>query len=126
MTYDKGVNIRMTKAEQRKALMELRDASKNPEFEKVGYFLYSKGDQYEKLGSWLKESSNLDVNYMEHMGESENPNDFFADPDSLTFKECCTALTFIFRSEHWSDGSFSGYLKDGTVYKLLSRAVETM
>ena len=115
----------MTKAEMRKLFMELRDMCKNPKFEVVGGHLYSKGDQYSKAYSVLTETGTLDVDYMDHI-KGGNGYEMASHPEKLTFEDCCTVLTYILRSEHWSDGAFAEALENGTVYKVLSRAVEVM
>lgn len=115
----------MTKAEQRKIFMNLRDMCKNPEFEKIGNEVFSKGNEISRLYEDLEKTSNLDVDYADHIGE-RNGYELASNPEKLTFKECCTVLTFLLRAEHWSPGAFVEALQDGTVYKLLSRAVEVM
>ena len=115
----------MTKVEQRKLFMKLRDACKTPKFEVVGGHLYSKGSQYKDIAQALLDTKLLDVDYARHI-KGDSGNEMAMHPEDLTFKECCTALTYVIRSEHWSEGSFAEYLKAGAVYKLLSRLVETL
>lgn len=115
----------MTKAEQRKAFMEIRDMCKTPKFEEIGGRLYSKNDESSKLHEVLDKTGNLDVDYADHL-EGKNGYDMAAKAGRLTFKECCTVLTFLLRAERFTEGAFTEALQDGTVYKLLSRAVEVM
>ena len=105
--------------------MGLRDMCKNPEVEEIGGHLYSKGEEYSELYKVLDKTGNFDVDYADHL-DGKDVYALASRPDKLSFQECCTVLTFILRSEHWSEGSFAEALKDGTVYKLLSRAVEAM
>ncbi|MBQ4430642.1 MAG: hypothetical protein II877_03990 [Synergistaceae bacterium] len=115
----------MTKVEMRKLFMELRDMCKKPEFETVGDMLFSKGDEYSRIYQGLEKAGNLDVEYADHIGERSG-YELASQPEKLTFKECCTVLTFLLRAERFSPMAFTGALQDGTVYKLLSRAVEAM
>ncbi len=115
----------MTKAEQRKVFMELRDMCKNPKFEQIGGMTFSKGEEYSRIYSGLEKTGNLDVNYADNLKNNDG-YELAANPEKLTFKECCTVLTFLLRAEHWSEGAFTEALADGSVYKVLSRLVEAM
>lgn len=117
----------MTKTEIKKRFTEMRDKCRNPKVKKEGYFLYSEGNEYEEMYELLGDTETLDREYLDNMREiRKKTGDDISKAEKLTFKECCTALTFVLRSEHWQDGSFAEYLQDGTVYSLLSRAVEVM
>lgn len=115
----------MTKAEQRKLFIDLRDLCKNPQIEQISNKVYSKSDEYARTYDVLEKTGNLDVKYADHL-EGKDGYELASKPDKLTFKECCTVLTFLLRAEHWSDGAFTEALMDGSVYKVLARAVETM
>ena len=115
----------MTKSEQQKTLTEIRDMCRDPEFEVISNHLYSKKDELERIYEWLEKTGNFDYYYSEHLG-NKNGYELAHNPEKLTFKECCTALTFLLRAEHWSEGAFFDALSDGDVYKLLSRMVETI
>ena len=115
----------MTKVEQRKAFMSIRDMCKAPKFETIGGHLYSKSDEYSELYDVLDKTGNLDVDYANHL-EGKNGYDMATKAERLTFNECCTVLTFLLRAERFTEGAFAEALQDGTVYKLLSRAVEVM
>ena len=115
----------MTKVEVRKLFMGLRDMCKNPKFEVVGDYLYSKGEEYTRIAQALLDSNTLDVDYANHI-KGESGYDMARHPEELTFKECCTALTFLLRAERFSPMAFTEALQDGTVYKLLSRMCEVL
>lgn len=115
----------MTKADQRRLFMQLRDMCKEPEFQKVGNHTFSKKDESHKIYEVLEKTGNLDVEYADHLGDRDG-YELAAHPENLTFTECCTVLTFLLRAGHFSEGAFEESLADGSVYKVLSRAVETM
>ena len=115
----------MTKSEQQKILARLRDMCREPEFEVISNHLYSKNDEYQRIYEWLEKTGNIDSDYLDNLG-SKNAYALVHNPEKLTFKECCTVLTFLLRAEHWSEGAFFEALSDGDVYKLLSRMVETI
>lgn len=91
---------------------ELRDKCQNPKIEEVDKI-------YKALYKLLEDTNNMDFDYLDHFKEK-----FFTKIEKLTFKQCCTALTFILRSEHFSNGSFADYFMDRTVYRLLDRAAQ--
>ena len=113
------------KVETLKRFMRIRDKCKNPKFEKVNGILYSKGDEYQELYKLLDETGNLDVKYIDNL-KGRNGYELAGQSEKLTFKDCCTVLTFILRAERWTDGAFGGELKNGNVYALLSRACEEL
>ena len=113
----------MTKAEIRKRFIEIRDLCHNPEFEQNSR--YTKNNEYQKLYKTLEDTNNLDVNYADNL-KGKNGYEMAKKAESLTFKECCTVLTFLLRAERFAEGAFTEALADGTVYKLLKRAVEVM
>lgn len=114
-----------TKAEMRKLFIGIRDTCKNPKFEEISGNLYSKGDEYSRIHRVLDETGTLDYDYADNLG-NRNGYELARTPENLTFKDCSTALTFLLRAERFSEGAFTEALKDGTVYKLLSRMVETL
>ena len=115
----------MTKAEVRKRFFELRDMCRKPKFETINRTTYSKGNEYKKLYEMLENTGNFDVNYADNL-KGKSGYEMGANAENLTFKECCTVLTFLLRAERFSEGAFTGALADGTVYKLLKRAAEVM
>ena len=115
----------MGKAEARKLFMELRDMCRKPEIQQIGNMTFSKGDEYSRIYSGLEKTGNLDIDYADNL-KGKDGYELAANPSNLTFKECCTVLTFLLRAERWSDGAFTEALMDGSVYKVLSRAVEVM
>ena len=115
----------MTKAEIRKRFFELRDKCRSPKFETINNMTFSKNDEYGELYKLLEDTGNLDVNYADHL-KGRDAHKMGEKADTLTFKECCTVLTFLLRAERFSEGAFTGELADGTVYKLLKRAAEVM
>ena len=115
----------MTKAEMRKLFTELRDMCKSPKFEKAGRFWGSKGDEYERVARALLDSNTLDVDYASHIKGTDGYT-MASHPENLTFEECCTAMTYLVRAQHWDDITFMEALQDGTVYKLLTRMCEVL
>lgn len=115
----------MTKAEIRKRFMALRDKCQNSEFETVDGVQISKGREYSELHKLLEDTGNFDVNYGDNL-RGRDGYEVVANADNLTFKECCTALTFLLRAERFDEGAFTEALADGTIYKLLKRSVEVM
>lgn len=108
----------MTKAEVRKRFIEVRDLCRNPEEKQMG-------NEYRKVYRMLDDTGNLDVNYADNL-KGRDGYEMAAKAETLTFKECCTVLTFLLRAERFSEGAFTGALSDGTVYRLLKRAAEVM
>lgn len=115
----------MANPEQRKAFMRLRDLCKSPKSEKINGQVFSKGDEQSQIYNVLEKTGALDVEYASHL-EGKDVYALMAQPGKLTFQECCTILTFLLRAEHWAEGTFTEALMNGSVYKLLSRAVEAM
>ena len=95
----------------------------------------SEDDLYVKLYDDLEAAGCCDHNYLKHLDDIEAKYSLgkeahgFIDAvphiKDLSFNECCTLLTFLFRAERWAGGWFETYLNDGTIYKLLSRARDT-
>lgn len=115
----------MTKAEARKRFIALRDKCQNPEFETVDGMQISKGREYNELYKLLEDTGNFDVDYADNL-KGRDGYEVAADAENLTFNDCCTALTFLLRAERFSEGTFTEALEDGTIYELLTRAVEVM
>lgn len=117
----------MTKSEMLKRFTVMRDKCRNPKVKLEGYLLTSEGDEYREIYELLGDTETLDENYSDNMRSiSKKTGDDISRTGNLTFRECCTALTFVLRSEHWNEGSFAENLQNGTVYKLLNRAVEML
>ncbi len=115
----------MTKVEQRKVFIELRDFCRKPELEKIGDEMFSKRDEYRRIYEGLEKTGNFDVNYADNL-KGRDGYEMASNAEKLTFKECCTVLTFLLRIERFSAGAFTEALSNGNIYKLLARAVEVM
>ena len=115
----------MTKAEQRKIFIDLRDFCSRPIFEKIGDETFSKRDEYRRIYEGLEKTDNFDVNYADNL-KGKDGYEMASNAEKLTFKECCTVLTFLLRAEQFAEGAFTEALSNGNVHKLLARAVEVM
>ena len=73
----------------------------------------------------LQDSGLMDMEYLDHMGD-KSFDEVIPKVGEMSYQDCLTYLTFILRSEHWSEGWFLSCIKDGSIYKLLSRLLEVM
>lgn len=83
------------------------------------------GDEYRKIYEGLEETGTLDADYAENLGD-RNGYALAKNADVLSFKDCCTVLTFLLRAEHWTPGAFNDALQSGSIHRLLKRAVEVL
>ena len=87
------------------------------------------GDAYDELRSKLEKTSSLDMAYIEHLTKLQEDveiDDVFSNIGNLSFRDCCTCLTYILRLGHWTDDGFEEFLKNGTIYKILVQACKVM
>ncbi|MBR0075479.1 MAG: hypothetical protein IJP96_06975 [Synergistaceae bacterium] len=117
-------------ADKKEKLKELRDvfAKKRLTFDKDGFPRDTEGI-YSTLYKGLEKAKVLDSEYLKNfgkivdkLGERLSGTDYM---NELSFNECCTLMTFFLRGERMSPGHFFSRVKDGTILKLLDRAVET-
>lgn len=111
----------------KETLKELYDlfAKERP---KIDGYMADDENLYSRLYRELEEYKALDYNYLDNFEKikGEGLLDKMKHVDALTFKECCTMLTWILRSERFCEGSFYGEVNNGNVLKLLKRAYETV
>ena len=98
---------------------------------------YSDGKLYSKLYMDFTAAECFDDDYFNNLIALKgkySPND--RDDNSynavipyinkLSFKDCCTLLSFLLRAERWSEGWFEECLQNGSVKSLLERARDTL
>ena len=118
----------MTKAEQRKILIQYRDSIKGKKYDPNDM------DANTELYILLSNAKCLDYDYADHIRKgtsgSTRARDIFdntiGDVDTFTFSECCAYLTMIVRADRFEGGWYERYLNDGSIYKLLNRLLEVM
>ena len=103
----------MTKAEIRKKYMEYRDAVK------------SEKTNARDLQRLLKETETLVYDYADYLKEGRFA-EVISKVNSFNFRECCAYLTFILRFEMLEGNWYKKCEKDGSIYKLVKRALEVM
>ncbi|MBQ7593238.1 MAG: hypothetical protein IJU48_02655 [Synergistaceae bacterium] len=109
----------MEKSEQRKILQQWRDKFKSLKGKDATAKIYSQFYQD------LEEAGLIDTNYTEHM-KGKTLDDVMPKVENLLFGDCKTYLTFILRTERWSEGWFAERTENGDIYKLLVQACEVL
>ena len=113
----------MTRAEIRERFTQYRDSIKdkkrNPE-DVVDCRI-----AYMELWNLLLKTECYDWSFWEHLTRGVY-EDAMAEVDTFSFEECCTYLSVIPRTHRLDRGFFWVCIEDGSIYKLLSRAIEVM
>ena len=81
------------------------------------------GELWTRLYKGMEDAKCLDYDYAQHtepIGGIENVSDKIGE---MSFKECCTWLTWILRGERLCDGLFSTHLNNGNILALLKRVL---
>ena len=118
----------MTRAEIRERFTQYRDSIKgkkrNPNAD-WGNGLLEERLAYRELWDMLLETKCYDWSFWEHLtrGVYEKA---IAEVDTFSFEECCTYLSVIPRTHRLHGSFFWICIEDGSIYKLLSRAIEVM
>ena len=109
----------MADAKIKKAFMDFCNKCKSPtpEFIQSGH---------RDLFTLLEDTQQLDVEYMKHVNDKITQSIESGNFNALNFSECCTLMTLWLRQLHWTDASFSEYLENDALYKLVKQAIDVM
>lgn len=108
-------------------IKELMDAVVSYDKEKL-HERFSGGDLYRTLYKGLDSIGELDYDYLNNMEKIKGTTleDKMKNLQNFTFKECCTLLTAILRSDRFVEGLFNSVVISGDVLRLLTHAYDIL